>query len=357
MNVKDADSDFKRFMTSSERGVLSIRLVDELSSWLSRVTRRTINAKWIIWILILFAPVISFALFPLGFHCQEPTLYWLLYYVIVNYLGLIFPRDTWAKLVELSDNLDEMLATSQNRTLVISYVKRRLRLPPQIAFSLFGGVAGMIASAIAEYFLAGALPLCPASYVSVFLTSVLGFNSVYWLWAATLLIHKLYLLASLSVTWNAPIGTPGIRNLSRLMGTSAIKAFVGLFLFMIPITWSYFFLPSREYLLYINILAFGASLATLLFVVVFPQYWLSAIAYREKHRILDELGTEIDRDRLKVKSGKASGAAWSNLETKINIYQSLASTSTFPTEAATAASYLVAVITTLLPFIVQWLLP
>jgi hypothetical protein len=349
--MRSSAADLTHFVISSANRVLSIRLVNGLSIRLAKLTGGKISKNKSIFFLILVPPFINLLLLPIGCHCQGPAFFWLIHYVTLNFLLCVFPRSSYMRLIQLARDLDEMLGTPGNRALLISWTNWWMRLRPQIILSIVGGISGMVAAGTAEYFLAGKLPLCFAAYVSVFLTSALGINTLYWLWAAPFLVYRLHLFPSLHVTWNSPINTPAIRNISRLMGTSAIRASVGLLLFMSPMAWGYVFLQHDDYLLYITIIGLSVSLGTVLFVTVFPQYWLATIAYREKQRILNELAVTIEKNRLDAHSQ----ADWSTLEAKIGIYQAIAGTSTFPIEAETAAKYVLALITTVLPFIAQFL--
>jgi len=103
--------------------------------------------------------------------------------------------------------------------------------------------------------------------------------------------------------------------------------------------------------LMIEVAGFLGSLGTVLFITVFPQYWLSAIVYREKYRVLDQLSTEIEND---ISRGVA-GDSWLSLEAKINIYLAIDSTSTSTIEGGTIARYILAVFTTVVPFAIRWL--
>ena len=346
------NSRFGRFMASSPKDVLPIRLVRELAYRLSKTAKRQISIKWIILFLVLLSPAVNFLLYPSGNFCQGPTLLWVLYYSILNYCMFKFPQVAWSRLIRVSDKVDDMLETDEDREKLIQWMKQWLNLPFQLLLSLAGGTIGVIVVSIVEGFASGIIRLCFAGYLSVFITAALGIVMVYWLWRVPLFIKRLHQFPSLRVTRSSPVRTAGIRGLSRLLGFSAVLAAIGGVLFVIPILWiSFFTLQSREVFLMIEVAGFLGSLGTVLFITVFPQYWLSAIVYREKYRVLDQLSTEIEND---ISRGVA-GDSWLSLEAKINIYLAIDSTSTSTIEGGTIARYILAVFTTVVPFAIRWL--
>jgi hypothetical protein len=227
-NRDNQTSLFGRFMASSSEDVLSIRLIRELSYGLSRFVRRKVSRRFVMLLLMLFPLVINLLLYPLGYFCQDAALAWLVYYIILNYCLLEFPWTTWAKLVRISDSIDDLLETPADKQALIWWMKQRLQMRLQLILSVVGGIGSIIAVRIVANFLPEQIiGFCVASYVSVFMTGALGINAVYWLWAIPFLIYRLYEFPSLHVTWNSPIRTTGIRELSRLLGFSAILTAIG----------------------------------------------------------------------------------------------------------------------------------
>jgi hypothetical protein len=99
--------------------------------------------------------------------------------------------------------------------------------------------------------------------------------------------------------------------------------------------------------LLISALAFTASFGTVLFITVWPQYWLSAIVYREKTRILDGLSARIHEDMSK--------GDWSGVEAKVNVFQAIDATRTSTMDVQTIGSYAWAVLINAFPLVIQWL--
>jgi len=350
-HVDSLTSRFGRFMAFSAKYVLSIRIVRELSHRLSKAAGREMSGRWVILLLVLLSPLVNLLLCPFGRFCEGIAFFWLVYYTILNCCLLEFPRFAWLRLVRITDRIDDMLESAADKDKLIWWMKQRLRLYPQLLLSIGAGGAGLITLRIVAPFLAGKIQFCVASYLSVFITAALGANGVYWLWLVPFLIYRLHKFPSLRVTWNSPVRTPAIRDLSRLLGVSALLTSVGVILFVIPLLYVYFSVQSVQSLLFLNTVSFAASLGTLLFVTVFPQYWLSGIVYREKCKILDELSAEIDNHRG---NGFADDTLPS-LAAKINIYQAIDATSSSTIDAETLVKYTLAVLTIALPYIIQWL--
>ncbi len=351
--LKKLSTKYGGFMAVSSKRVLSIRFFRQLAYWASRVLRRNISESWMMLLVSLLAPLLNFLLIPFGLAGQGTTVIWLFYFAILNYCLLSFPQIAWSSLIKMSDTVDEMLDSESQRNEYISWMSQRLNLPNQVVLSTVGGAMGILAIAVFTPFLSTILEIRTASYVSVVITASLGLNAVYWLWGVPLQLYKLFQFESLKLTWNNPSGTPGVREQSRLLGFSAILSAIGLVLFVTPLLWVNFSVhPNSVYTSTINTIAFIASMGTVVFIAISPQYWLSAIVYREKNKILDELGKEIIAQRSKKSD---TTAKWELLESKINVYHSISTSSTYTVDMQTLANYAIAFLTTILPYIIQWL--
>jgi hypothetical protein len=322
-------SKYGTFMATSSKNVFSIRLVRQLTFLFSKATNRIIPQTWIMFLLSLFPTLVNLLLWPFRSSCGETTSLWILYSSILNYCLLAFPQIAWSRLIKMSDLIDDMLGVEeQQRDDYISWMKRRLNLPFQAVLSVIGGVIGVAAVILLTPVLSKIMDICFPLYVSVFITGGLGINAVYWLWGVPLQIRRLSQFKRLRVTWNNPAGTPGIREQSQLLGFSAILSAIGVVLFITPLLWAYFSAqPDTLFAAAINTIAFMASIGTVIFVAVSPQYWLSKIVYREKNLILDQLSSEISALYTNTKVDEER--KWQILGTKINIYQAINATSVF----------------------------
>lgn len=218
--------------------------------------------------------------------------------------------------------------------------------------TILGAVAGLGALEFGRPFIPERIEICSVSYLSVAITAGLGVNAVYWLWNVPFLIAKLHSLPRVRVTWHAPSRTPAIRDLSRLLGVSAVLTAIGVVLFEIPLLYWLFSSPTTYIVRSINAAAFLASFGTVFFIAVFPQHWLASVVRREKRAILDELSREIEELQLRAAT---SPDIFSTLETKMNIYRNIELTGGSTVDKATILNYVIAALTALLPYIVQWL--
>lgn len=352
--MKKLSTKYGIFMATSSERVLSIRFSRQLAYWSSKLLRRKISETWMVLFVSLLAPLVNLLLLPFGLAGKGATMIWLSYFAILNCCLLLFPKIAWSNLIKMSDSVDDMLDSETQRSEYISWMSRRLNLPNQTLLSVLGGVAGILAIAIFTPFLSKILEIRIASYVSVIITASLGLNAVYWIWGVPLQLYKLFQFESLKLTWNNPSGSPGIRDQSRLLGYSAILSAIGLVLFVTPLLWVNFSVhPNSVYTSLINTIAFIASTGTVIFIAISPQYWLSAIVYREKNKILDQLSKEIVAQYSEESNVTTK---WEILELKINIYHSISASSTYAVSIQTLINYAVAFLTTILPYIIQWLI-
>lgn len=126
-------------------------------------------------------------------------------------------------------------------------------------------------------------------------------------------------------------------------------------LFVSPLLWIYLSVRQNSALGgQISTLAFVASLATVLFIAVSPQYWLSAIVYREKNRILDQLARDILSNQNRTETEGVRD--WQQLESRVNVYQAINASPISVVDLQTLAKYGLAVLTTAMPYLVEWLL-
>lgn len=343
---------FAQFMSVSHRHVLTIRIVTEIRERLRSLTKSEISLHVVFVFISTSIVIVNILARPFGFSCSGEAELWLVYYVPLNYFLLWFPHIAWRDLVKASVRIDEVLPAGGEKPSLIFWINRRLQLRIQIWLATLGAVAAWGALEFARSFISERVEICSASHASVAVTAALGINAVYWLWNVPLLIARLHSFPRLSVTWHAPFRTPAIRDLSRLLGKSAILAAIGVVLFEIPLLYLLLFSPTTYVVRSINVAAFIASFGTLFFVTVFPQYWLSSIARKEKTAILDELSREIEDIRMHATT---SPHFLTTLQTKMNIYRDIELTGGTIIDKQTIMNYVLAAITALLPYLVQWL--
>ncbi len=373
LNRGDVDNSapgFARAMALAANDILSIRLAREVSYRLSRAVRFHVATIWAVLFLILLSPLISFLPYLLGFgHACGGTLKlsthfrlflgspWVLYFTFLHYWLLVWPTKVWSEFVRIGDKIEAMFVTTDDKAQFERWMGRRLKLLPQILLSLFFGVAGVFAAWVEAHHRLGRslvqpVHFCPAPYISAFITGTLGANAVYWIWVQTQLVRRLSRFPSLVVTWNAPVNTPGIRELAHLVASSVVRSLVGLLYLMIPVVWVFFSDERGLALLVVEVFVSSISLGIFIALAVLPQRWFNKIIYREKHKVLDQLSAEIATSR--------GEDHWSDVETKTNIYKTINATRNTILDIETVTRYAIAVftaiLTAILPFIIRWLI-
>jgi hypothetical protein len=338
---------FHDFMSSSSGSVLSIKIVRKLENLFSTWFRIKIPIHIIFFLLTGLPFWVNFIFHPFNLSCTGEAVSWLVYYTVPNYFLFWFPQIAWQGLVDISDSIDETVKSVEDKRSLISWMKKRLTLKLQCVLSLLGGIIGIFVLNLFEPLITQRVEVCIASYISVFCTAVLGSNAIYWLWSVPFFIRLLYRIPRLHVTWNYPARTPAIKNLSRLLGISALFTAIGAFLFLSPLLYILSWTQPTEIVLFVSLWAPLVSLSTVGFVAIFPQYWLSVIVRREKNIILDHLSKEIEDLRIRSTSSDALLA----LEAKVSIYRAIDASSNATVNMSILMNYLFALLMTLLPYL------
>jgi hypothetical protein len=245
-----------------------------------------------------------------------------------------------------------MCLTNDDALLLIRTVQRVLSLWRQVLVAIVAGVAADALLWAMREQLAVVIDICPLSYVMVFLVTSFGVNSIYWLWSVPIFISRLLRIDHLNLWWHAPAHTPGIRCLSRLLGISALMAGTGVVLTELPVLFIADRLPIRGLL---SVLYFGGligTICTFAFVAVYPQICLSRAGLREKRRILEEIGEEINAQRAYVQ-GQKPQATEKELEAQMRLYDRLVSAPAATVAPEAITRFLTGLFMALLPYILK----
>jgi hypothetical protein len=143
-----------------------------------------------------------------------PANLWLLGFAVINFAALLVPWWAWRMLHRAGPSLDELLEFSPDRIEVEAWLRRRLRITPQLLLS--GILAGLSLPTLAQAAdaLAGKVDIHAASYVMVAWTTILLANGLYWVYAIAELPARIYVCNQLNLVWHDPSSTPGISSLS-----------------------------------------------------------------------------------------------------------------------------------------------
>jgi hypothetical protein len=339
---------FSAFMASSRRGVLSLWLADLLLRGpFTRERRRVVGL-----LLVASTPVlVHLAMLPFS-QCSLAPLGWIGYFAGLFFLLLLIPDWLWTELVRCSQGVESMLPSTKDSAIPIQAVQRVLNLRRQLVISLLTGAAAVSVFWGLRIQLSGAVELCPMSYVLIFLVASLGINGIYWVWSVPLFISSLLRVERLNLWWHAPAHTPGMRRLSRLLGTSAFLAGVGLVLIEIPILFVTQRLPVQGLLKIVYLAGLLTTVTTFTFVAIYPQLCLSRLGVREKRRIIQEVGEQINAQRAALLEGKNSPSN-EELATRVELYDRLISAPAATIAPEAMLRFLTGLGTALLPYILK----
>ncbi len=353
--VQEARSNYGAFMATSSRYVFSLYLVRRTAFVLSNLFKRKVSTAWgvVVWALLPLA--VNLILAPFGLGCAGKDLIWLAYGGIMIVLLLVFPRLAWTRLIKLSDQVDDLLLTNDQRKEFIhvwSYNNFSFRL--QAVLTAVGGVIGMVVMVVVAPLLQAAVGFTAAFYLAIFIVGGLGVNAGFWLWMVPFNFRWLFRFKQLKVVWNNPAKTPSIREASRLFGFIAILGAIGLIWLTIPIIYVDVAAFSDTWIAYaVKAIEFTISVGSVAFIAVLPQYWLSSLVAKEKNKILSRMSDEIHA--LYERKDIEESQKWPLLESKNNVYQAINATSNSVIDLSTVLKYTLAVISTALPFVLQWI--
>jgi len=213
---------------------------------------------------------VNFTLIPLGI------------FAVLGYCLVAFPRITWRQLTSDSSSHEELLPSATAEDELASWMAKQLRIGPQIA----GAAAAFLFAIPVALIVVHALHLhaqdCIPYIISVAVTATLGVSNVWWLWHAPALIRWLAHQPVLQLDWRSPADSHGLRQLRALMLKSSVRATIGVSLFSLALVIT---AARAGHSLAVQFFAYAglcASFATVVFILVIPQYWLVACVKRNQ---------------------------------------------------------------------------
>lgn len=272
------------------------------------------------------------------YACTGESLAWLLYYAGFNYYALLCPTYTWARLMRVSPDIDAMLWTSSQQRDFVAWMRERVHLGRQTMPALAAVLVALVVLRIVDPLLRSTVPFCFASYVSVALSAFLMFNNAYWVISLASIVRKVTSYPDLRFAWPSPAETPGIDELSRLLGWTSLVTAGGVLAAIIPIV--YASSASGASLVPILVVSSCGSIALVLFAGIFPQYWLSRAIRIGKGRILRELDMIIGA----LPNGLSGESELEDLDHRANLYRAISSSPNSTLRSGTIAQYVAAII-------------
>jgi hypothetical protein len=273
-------------------------------------------------------------------HARAPL--WFLGLGATAALTIVAAQAAWAFGGDRLHMVEEILEHSPQRVQVNAWLLRQMAY--QSILPIFGVVAGPIFLYMVRQQLSRIVEVAPPSYIMVAWTSFLGGHVLYWLWAATGLPKQLARSTCLSLRWQDPAGTPGIRVLADAYGLSSLFLLLGVIAlgglgFLVPRTTS---VGPILTLLYIF---FAVSVATSLRVGLIPLCWIWQITIREKRRSLTRINA-----RLPLPFGRQHVTA--SVKDWLELYQAVKDAPALPFSTVALVQYSATMVGTIVAFII-----
>jgi hypothetical protein len=352
-------SQFGRYMHRSTKSILPILVVRLVAFFLWKTGWR-VSFRCVQYALAFSPILLNIFFYRLDYYCSGEAHFWLFLFSILNLCLLRFPEIAWLKLVRISDEIDSLAVNRINSGCLIEWMGTRLATTKQLILSFFSVCLCLITLYFIKPLLEPRIEINVASYFAVFITSFLGLSSVYWIWNIPLLVRKIHSFSAWKVRWHSPATTPGIKGLSDLLGSSALMTAIGMFLTETPLLYCCVYISPSIPLLFITASSAIITSGTFLFILIFPQYWLSEIVKKSKISILNDLNIEIENLKHSINLGnlgenKNNWDKIKKLDIIIRIYRSIDLTPNLTVDKQMVATYTVALLTSAIPYIVQLL--
>ncbi len=270
--------------------------------------------------------------------CTGESLIWLLYYAGFNCYALLCPTYTWARLMRISPDIDAMLWIPTQQRHFVAWMTKRVNLRKQLRPALAAVLVGLVILRIIDPVLRSTVAFCFASYVSVAISAFLMLNNTYWVINLAAIVRRISSYPSLRFSWPSPADTPGVDELSRLLGWTSLVTAGGVLVGIIPIV--YTSSAAEESLVPILAMSCFGSIALVLFAGIFPQYWLSRAIRIGKGRLLRDLDTVIGALPRSV----SSESELEGLDRRANLYRAISSSPNSTLRSGTIAQYAGAII-------------
>lgn len=307
------------YLESSTSQVLLIRIPRYIKFKIKKILH--LDVSYLLLSIILgFTPLIIYFLFILFKKAilTTPALIWAACYTILLILLFEFPKSAWFSVIKLSDTVSQMLTNNNEENKLIAWFSNALNLKSQIILSLIGGVISTLSLRVVKPFLSGIVIFEFSTAISIFFVGFIGTNAVYWLIRTPFFIKHLSEF-NLNIIKFGPSYTNGIKSLASLTSTSALKAALGMSIFILPLIWIEISHNTELPFFLFSFLPYSISLLAVFFIAIIPQYWLSTIMLKEKNSVLEKISLDLEKEYI----DKTKKPNWGELPQKLELYKFL----------------------------------
>lgn len=136
----------------------------------------------------------------------------------------------------------------------------------------------------------------PATFASLLVSGFVAGHALYFIIYTIFFCRRLVRISTLSLTWNAPMNTPGLILVSRATQLQVRFGITLLFAILVPLAYAYVKVPETG----IRLLCLGAMVLPLLCIAIVGiiiQGWLAVLARKAKVADLRELSGSIEATR------------------------------------------------------------
>ena len=339
------ESEFGIFMSQSTKYILSLRVSRIVSFYFSKKIGCPLPSMYGVLFIAVIPVFIDVPFNLLGLHTSGAALVWVLYYILLSYCLIQFPQYAWLSLIRLSDKISSMISGQSEKMILTKWFERKLDLVFQAKLSILSGVLSVLVLFYLSPFFSPYVQFGVASYLQVFLNAALGVNSVYWLWQIPLFHYRLSTITGLNLSWYSPTDTPAVNSLSRLLAYSSFMSVFGMILTLFPLFY-YINKIGNPRVVFISTALFLISAFTVLFVTIFPQYWLIKIVKKSKALTLDKMSAEIDT----LQSANMNSRV---IENKIILYHNIKKAPVSILNINSILNYSIAILLAFFPYILK----
>ncbi len=282
------------FFQSTKR-ILLIRAVRVLTYSLSKRIGRPLPDHYGIIIIAGIPFIVDAPLSVVDMHTSGIAMFWVIYYVTLSCLLFVFSTIAWKYFVHTWEQLSSIIESESEVEHIKLWMNRRLSLSMQIGLSLIAGTTSVYVLYLLSPLFAGHVNFGVASYIQVFINSFFGMAVVYWLWHVPLFVRELHKLDSINLLWYSPVDTDVIQRMTNLLAKSSVYALIGMVLTVFPPLYYIDKLASPGIVITTGLVFFFSG-ATVIFISIFPQYWIIEIVTNSKDRVLQKLSLVIPSD-------------------------------------------------------------
>jgi hypothetical protein len=306
----------------------------------SAVVATILTAGWPVLLnfgLILFAPRLAIT--------SIEAFGWLVAYTALTAGMLASAWLTWRMIVVGAWTMDDLLGASPERPqLIDQWLRRRLRIGPQLLICLAVTALGLIVFYPASVELASTIQIRFVSYVAVAWTAFVGANVNYWLFTMAELPIRMYRCSGARFVWHDPATTPAV--IVACDGWAFASVCVGAGVLSTELL--AFLVPNRSGSQLLQVLSVVFPILAVLvafYTTIQPFYTLHLMARRAQRATLRDLGEELER--------LSASDSVSDYRYNLELYRHVASAPSLPINMTTIVQYAAALLGVLAAYLLQ----